>query len=168
MNRARGVALVTGLLLWSLLSLLAMAAATAARIELQLARNERFRENAVSAASAGIEMAIAQIPNYSPESVPARVALRLAEAQLDVQTRFLGLELGLPQVAGQHLAGAHFEINSLGRSGRGAVDRQRSYVMFVVSVADAPEPGCDPAPAGVRCFARGELLRLSWQRLPEP
>src|SRR5690349_10576461 len=72
-RQQRGTALVAGLLLLSVITLLGLAGATSAQVELRLARNEQFRENAVSAASAGIEIAISHVTASAPESVPARL-----------------------------------------------------------------------------------------------
>ena len=57
----RGATLVVGLMLLTLVTLLGLAGAATAHIEPQLAHNEQFRENAASAASAGIEVAISRI-----------------------------------------------------------------------------------------------------------
>ena len=50
---------------------------------------------------------------------------------------------------------------------RGAIDRQRANVMWVV---ESVEPGLLPADCAPavprRCHARGALERISWQRLP--
>lgn len=168
--RQRGTALVAGLLLLSVITLLGLAGASAAQVELRLARNEQFRENAASAASAGIEIAISHVTASAPESVPARVFATLPgdAGTLDVETRFTGFENSLPQLPGAQLSAAHFEIVSTGRAGRGAVDRQRARVMFVVASSAAPGADCEPIAPGVHCAAMGELRRLSWQRLPTP
>lgn len=170
MIRQRGGALVVGLMLLSLVTLLGLAGAAAAQVELQLARNEQFRENASSAASAGIEMAISHVIASAPESVPARIHASLPGStdRIEVQLRFLGYELGLPQRPGMQLAGAHFEIRSSGHAARGATDHQRAVVMRVIEVAEAVVGDCEPVVADIRCATTGELRRLSWQRLPAP
>jgi hypothetical protein len=167
MKSQAGSALVVGLLLLSLITLLGLAGAAAAQVELQLARNEQFRENAASAAAAGIEIAISHVTASAPESVPARLTGTLpGGARYQVATRLLGYETGLPQLPGAQLAAAHFEILSSGFSARGARDRQRALVMHVVDAGAAVIADCDPVVAGVRCTTMGEWRRLSWQRLP--
>lgn len=170
MNAQHGAALVTGLLLLALISLLGLAGAAAAQVELQLARNEQFRENAASAASAGIEIAILQVTASDPELVPSRLAASLPGSgeRVDVQMRFLGYEKDLPQPPGGSLAGAHFEIVSAGFAARGATDRQRARVMVAIDFPEATPADCEPLVAGVRCAVEGELRRLSWQRMPLP
>jgi hypothetical protein len=166
-RRHTGAALVVGLILLSLITLLGLAAASTAQVELALARNEQFRENAASAATAGIEFAISHLTASAPESAPSRLtSLHGGQGHFEVSTRFMGYELGLPQAAGASLAAAHFEIISTGHSGRGAVDRQRAIVMHIVL---HPEPvlarECQPATAEV-CETAGLIRRLAWQRLP--
>jgi Tfp pilus assembly protein PilX len=170
--RSGGSALVVGLLLLSLVSLLSLAGASAAHLELQLARNGQFRENAASAASAGIETAISRIVTSStPEAVPTDFAASLpgTRDRFEVHVRLLGYEATLPHEPGVSVAGAHFEITSTGHSSRGAIDLQRAIVLQVV---DSPTPAspldCEPAVAGVRCARAGQWRRMSWQRLPRP
>jgi hypothetical protein len=169
MKAQAGSALVVGLLLLSLITLLGLAGAASAQVELQLARNERFRENAASAASAGIETAISHVTSSPPETVPARLFASLPGSadRFDVQTRFLGYEQGLPQPTGANLAAAHFEIVATGHAARNATQRQRAIVMRVVEVASAAGSACEPEVAGVPCAITGEFHRLSWQRLPD-
>ena len=169
MRRTRGATLVVGLILLALVTLLGLAGASTAHVEQQLAQNEQFRENAASAASAGIEVAITQIVNSSsPVFVPSMVAAPVPGGtdRYETRLRFVGYELSLPQAAGGDLAGAHFDVQSTGFSTRHAVDRQRAAIMLVVHSADASPLPCEPDAPGVRCHAARELERLSWQREP--
>jgi len=158
-------------MLLSLVTLLALAGSSGAQVEQLLAQNESFRENAASAASAGIEMAIrAIVTSPAPESVVPRITAPWPgpDDSFEVTIQFKGYELALPQAAGAPLAGAHFDIVSTGRSVRGAVDRQRAGIMFVVQ---SPEPAagtaCEPL-APRRCAQLHALRRQSWQRVPTP
>lgn len=167
-----GATLVVGLMLLALVTLLGLAGAATAHIEAQLAHNEQFRENAASAASAGVEFAISRIVT-TPEPVPVAFTVSATPAgpasRFDVQARFLGYDIALPQAAGANLAGAHFEIVSTGYSSRRAVDRQRAIVMRIVSAPEsAAASECEPLVPTVHCHAQGELVRLSWQRLASP
>ena len=168
-TRQRGATLLVGLMLLMLVTLLGLAGAATAHIEAQLAHNEQFRENAASAASAGVEVAISRIVS-APEPMSSfsfSEALPGSAGRYEVRTRFLGYDVALPQAAGAHLAGAHFEIVSTAYSSRRAVDRQRAIVMRVVAAPDAAMASeCEPAVSGVHCHTEGELVRLSWQRLP--
>src|SRR4029078_10242582 len=74
----RGATLAVGLVLLTLVMLLGLAGASAAHVERVLAQDEAFRENAATAASAGIEMAIRTIVNSSdPAFVPTTLAGRV-------------------------------------------------------------------------------------------
>jgi Tfp pilus assembly protein PilX len=163
----RGTTLVIGLILLSLVTLLGLAGASTAHVERLLAQNELFRENAVSAASAGIESAISQIvTTLDPAAVPT-TATGLMPGSTDryeTVTRLVGFESALPQTADAHRAGAHFEIVSTGFSSRRAIDRQRADVMLVIDGAGTALD-CEPS-APVRCLEVGALVRLSWQRIP--
>jgi hypothetical protein len=169
-NLQRGATLVVGLMLLALATLLGLAGAATAHIEAQLAHNEQFRENAASAASAGVEYAISRIvTTLAPETVSSSSSGTLPGStdRFEIQMHFLGYDIALPQSPGAGLAGAHFEIISTGHSSRGAVDRQRAIVMHVVAAPGAvvAVAECEPAVVGVRCHERGNLVRLSWQRV---
>jgi Tfp pilus assembly protein PilX len=168
-RRHGGGALVVGLVLLSVITLLGLAGATAARVEMQLAHDQRFRENASSAASAGIEFAISHMTGTAGDSdftLNASLPGQEAAAHFAVRARLMGHEYGLPQAPGANLAGAHYEILSTGYSARGASDAQRAIVMRVVPAPTfATAADCEPA-APVPCLVANELVRLSWQRLP--
>ena len=122
LREARGSTLAVGLIILSLVTLLALAGSSSAHVERLLAQNETFRENAASAASAGIEMAIREIVNSEPAAVPARLADRVrgSSDRFEVSIRFAGFETSLPQVPGSRATGAHFEIVSTGFGARRA------------------------------------------------
>jgi Tfp pilus assembly protein PilX len=167
---SRGGVLLVGLLLLALISSLALAAASAAHVELQLARNEQFRENAASAASAGIESAISRIvSSATSDSALAgfRVSLPAMGASCEVSGRLIGYETGLPQAPGANLVAAHIEIIATGHAQRGAYDRQRAIIRQVAGAPDAVRAmPCEPLAPGVPCAEAGQWRRISWQRLP--
>ncbi len=167
MNRqaSRGATLAVGLVLLALVTLLGLAGASGAHVERLLAQNEVFRENASTAASMGIEMAIREITNADPAAVPAHLEGLVPDTadRFEVSIRFAGYETSLPQAPGALLIGAHFDIRSTGYSARHAVDRQRAAVMRVVHDVTAVPVDCDPV-ARKHCHDKGELERLSWQR----
>lgn len=167
-GRQHGATLAVGLVLLALITLLSLAGASAAHVERVLAQDEAFRENAVCAASGGIETAIrAIVTSPDPASVPALVSGSLpdTEARFEASIRFAGYELALSQPPAARLAGAHFEIVSTGYAARGAVNRQRAGIMWVVDApAATTAPDCEPL-APDRCHERGALERLSWQRV---
>jgi hypothetical protein len=172
----RGTTLVVGLMLLAVVTLLGLAGAQGARVELQLAHDEQFRENAATAASAGIEYAISRIVSTIDEDFsvapPASLSAPLpgVSGRFETVTRFIGYDAALPQESDARLAGAHFEITSTGRSARNALDRQRAVVMWVVAAPEAAAAAaaeCAPT-VDIPCHRLGEVVRLSWQRLPAP
>ena len=166
----RGVSLAIGLVLLSIVTLLALAGASGAHVEQLLAQNETFRENAGFAASAGIEVAIRAIINSpAPEAVVPGVTGELdrSAGRYDATIRFMGLETGLPQAEGSQLVGAHFEILSTGHAPRNAIEQQRADVMFVIEGAPADAAPCEPVIARP-CRQLNEMLRLAWHRVPTP
>jgi len=168
MRRQFGATLVVGLMLLTLVTLLGLAAAGSAHLGRVLAQNDTFRENAASAASAGIEMAIRAIDtSSSPDTVPVRLTGRLPDTSAyQAEIRFLGYESALPQESSAQLAGAHFEILSTGIAAGHSIDRQRAGVLWVVAApASAAGADCEPTVAA-RCHRLGEVERLSWQRIP--
>jgi len=169
--REQGVSLVVGLVLLSIVTLLALAGASGAHVEQLLAQNETFRENAGIAASAGIEVAIRAIVNSpAPETVVPRVTGQFDanSGSYEATIRFMGVETALPQTEGAHLVGAHFEINSIGRAPRNAIEHQRADVLWVVNTtAPAHAAACLPL-VEQACRQLNELLRQSWHRTPAP
>jgi hypothetical protein len=168
MRTQRGATLAVGLILLALVTLLGLAGASAAHVERLLAQDEAFRENAATAASAGIEMAVRAIMNSSdPLAVPGRLTGRVPGSTdgYQVAVQFMGFEKSLPQAPGAPLAGAHFEIVSTGTGARHAADRQRADVMWIVDSSEALPADCAPLVAR-RCVARGAVERISWQRVP--
>ena len=130
----------------------------------------RHEENAAFAASAGIELFQRRLMNSTPDAAPLtlRGTVPGTADEFEVQARFAGLELSLPQVPGANLAGAHFDVFSIGRSAASAIDRQRAAVMLVI---DSPEhvTALDCAPlAPPACHERGRVERLAWHRVFEP
>ena len=163
----RGSALAVGLIILSLVTLLALAGASSAHVERLLAQNDTFRENAAIAASAGIEMAISAIlESAQPETVDTHVNGCLSGVDcFEAELRFLGYETALPQTPDARVTGAHFEIFSTGHAARRAIDRQRASVLWVVESAEPVLSDCAPL-AERHCHQSGELERLSWQRVP--
>lgn len=161
MNTQRGAALVIGLVLLLILTLLAITGMNTATTELVMAGNEQFRRAAVMAASAGIEEAIADVgvvptaPGAAPtqvQDVPFGVA---GTDRFSTATRYVGEETGLPQSSVDRFIGLHFEIDSTGASARNARDRQVQGV-FVIAGAGAAGGGGGIGQLGTGLGALGE------------
>jgi len=126
----RGAALVVALLLLLILTLLASAGIGTSTAELIMAGNEQYRRQASDAASAGIERAIARVAADPARRTSSSLSAGFAEAdeaprgKYVTETHFIGDERNLPGWSAEKFIGAHFEIESTGRSARQAVDEQ--------------------------------------------
>jgi hypothetical protein len=121
-GRQRGAALIIGLLLLLVLTLLAISGMRSASEELIMAGNEQYRQNAFQAAEAGVEQAIERgtfVGGSAVETVTGTVGGSEYTATITPQ---LG---GLPSgtIAGSSsdsAAGISYEVASVGNSFRGA------------------------------------------------
>lgn len=146
MRRERGAALVIGLIMLLILTILAFTGVNTATTELAMASNEQFRRNAADASAAGVEEAIASLGVVG--SVPGATA-SLPEAAVGddeattytTTTRYVGDETGLPQSSADKFIGLHYEIESVGASARNARDVQTQGVMVVAATGGG---GDDP------------------------
>lgn len=142
-RRQRGAALIIGLILLMVLTILAFASVNTATTELAMSGNEQFRQKAAQAASAGIETAIPDLGDVStvPGSAPLVSALTAVPGQpedrFQTRSRFIGEERGLPQSSADRFVGYQFEIESTGTSARNARDVQTQGVMVVVNAGSS-------------------------------
>jgi type IV pilus assembly protein PilX len=145
MRRQQGAALVVGLLLLLVLTLLAVSGMNSASLEFIMAGNEQYRSNAFQAAEAGIEQTMSQ-GTFNPGS-PAQ-ALNGAPTATDtwastVTPQLLGVPL--PALWGNSwnsFSTYHFEISSTGSSTRGA----RAINLQGVAVISPWDPTVQPDP----------------------
>jgi type IV pilus assembly protein PilX len=133
-HKQRGAALVIGLLLLVVVTLLAVTAVSTSSVELVMAGNEQYRERAFQAADAGIESAIATIDTVPQTGVPVtatNVAITgLPVDKYTVSTTFVGYESNVAN-AGEDFVGVHYRVASTGQSLRNstAVVEQGAYVL---------------------------------------
>jgi type IV pilus assembly protein PilX len=144
--RQRGAALVIGLILLMILTILAFTGISTSTVELAMSSNEQFRNNAEQASAAGIELAISRLdqvataPGAAPFVSSGNLLTTAATHQYRAEARYVGDETGLPQSSADKFIGLHFTIQSDGTSARNANDRQIQGVMVVAS-ADASGGG---------------------------
>lgn len=146
----RGAALVIGLIMLLILTILAFTGVNTATTELAMASNEQFRRNAAEASAAGVEESIAALGLVG--TTPGATAT-LPEAALGddeattytTTTRYVGDEFGLPQSSADKFIGVHYEIESTGTSARNARDVQTQGVMVITSAGGGGGDG-DNAP----------------------
>lgn len=146
----RGAALVIGLILLLVLTLLAVAGMNSATTELVMAGNEQFHRNAAHAASTGIEEAIAGIGTVPTVAGAAPVSVAATPVPgadtsgtgdvcgggariscYSTSTRYVGDEMGLPQSSANKFVGLHYRIQSTGTAARNSSDTQVQGVMVV-------------------------------------
>ncbi len=138
-DRQRGAALVIGLILLLILTLLAITGMNTASSELIMAGNEQFRQNAFQAAEAGIEQAISALPTVPQSGVPVVVADQpvpdsTSGDEFTTSSRYLGDDLNVPGFSAGKFVGFHYEITSTGTSARNA-NSQHAQGAFVIQSA---------------------------------
>ncbi len=133
----QGAALVVGLILMMVLTLLAVSGMNTATTELALANNNQYFENAFQAAESGIEEAISR-PDTDWDLTPAGVTIaqrtvatdkggvEISSVETTVVFRISGpvLEVDRPSSLNTFQA-LHFDANAVGEATRGAESRHR-------------------------------------------
>jgi type IV pilus assembly protein PilX len=134
-RRQQGAALVIGLILLMILTLLAISGMNTSSTELVMAGNEQFRQNAAQASSTGIEQAMTQlgtIPQSAAPVVVGPVAVPGSTTdQYTTSSQFMGETSFVNGFSIGKYVGFHYEITSTGTSSRNAqaLDTQGAYVV---------------------------------------
>ena len=119
----RGAALVIGLLLLLVLTLLAVSGMNSASLEFVMAGNEQYRTNAFQAAEAGVEQAFA-VGTFNPGTAPAPVtgaSTATDSWRFSIISPLGGSAMGgSPGDSWASFATYHFEIQATGASTRGS------------------------------------------------
>lgn len=134
-RRQQGAALVVGLILLMILTLLAISGMNTSSTELVMAGNEQFRQNANQASAAGIEQALTQLQNVpqtlaptvvGPASVPGSTTDKYTTS-----SQYLGETTFVTGFSVGKYVGFHYEITSTGTAVRNArsVTTQGAYVV---------------------------------------
>jgi type IV pilus assembly protein PilX len=145
--RQRGAALIVGLLLLLVLTLLAVSGMNSASVEFVMAGNEQYQKNAFQAAETGIEQAFngqVFIPRQDPAPV-TNVAMPNAAGDVlgytvatDVPDPVPLCEPGYSNDFGCFF----FTVRATGRSIRSSVTAHTQGFSFVVKTSDADSPQC--------------------------
>lgn len=145
-RRECGAALVVGMILLLVLTLLAVSGMNTASTELVMAGNEQFQENAFQSAEMGIEQGMrngAFNPSIAVEIIPATVvAGTTTESYVGSITPQPGPNTPHGAMWGNRLdsfSTFHFEIQSQGQSVRNATTTH-TQGMFVIAPYDAGAP----------------------------
>jgi type II secretory pathway component PulK len=147
-HRQAGAALVVGLLLLLVLTVLAISGMNTANLDLIMAGNTQYSQNAFEAAESGIEQAIAANDfNPDPSIAPQTQTVTLNDVASYTTTSTPQLageaQPALPGSSQDKFSTYHFEIDSTGSSARKATARNVQAVA-VIAKADgsfAPTDG---------------------------
>lgn len=152
-HRQRGAALIIGLLMLLVLTVLAISGMNTTSLNLIMAGNSQYSQNAFQAAESGIERAIAG-NNFNPDpSIAPETQTNVQVTPIDSFTavtrpQLMGMsQPALPGASLDAFSTYHFEIDSTGTSRRGATARNIQAVA-VIAPADStlgPAPGTPPA-----------------------
>ncbi len=153
-RRERGAALVVGMILLLVLTLLAVSGMNTASTELVMAGNEQFQENAFQAAEMGIEQALLNgdfNPGTASEVLDVGTDVPGSAPDTDEYsttiTPWPAINSPMPAMWGNRwnsFSTFHFEVQSTGTSVRNATTTH-TQGMFVVAPFD---PGTPPPLAG--------------------
>jgi len=124
----KGAALVVGLMLLVVLTLLAISGMNTASTELVMASNEQYRQKAFQASSTGIEQAVTVLATVPQSATPTVVAATLAPGETidtySTSSLYEGDDLNLPGFSSGKFVGFHFQITSTGVSSRNSTSQQ--------------------------------------------
>ena len=136
-SRQRGAALVVGLLLLVILTLLAISGMNSASTEMIMAGNEQYRQKAFNAASAGIEQALVvldtvpQNPTTATTTPKVKVAGADADDSYATSTLYQGSDDNVPGFTAGRFAAYHYQITGTGTALRQStsVQDQGAYLI---------------------------------------
>lgn len=133
-RKQRGAALVVGLLLLVVLTLLAISGMNTASTELVMAGNEQYRAGAAQAAETGIEQQLDFLRNMPPDSDPVPVD----NVDLGNGTKYSTLstyrdEGPIPGSSSDKFVGFFYDIRSTAQGARNATAVQNQGVYVVNS-----------------------------------
>ena len=134
-RRQGGAALVIGLMLLVIMTLLAVSAVNTASTELVMAGNEQFRERAFQAAEAGIEQAtkeLATVPQTGTTVTTTDTAIAsMTGDKFTIGSTYIGEDEDVPNFSANKFVGLDYRIVSTGQSLRNSqsVHTQGAYVL---------------------------------------
>jgi Tfp pilus assembly protein PilX len=127
-RRQRGAALVVGLILLVILTLLAVSGMNTASVELVMAGNEQYRQRAFQAAGTGVEEAVAvlaTVPQTGTAKTLTKQAVKGTSTETyDISSVYVGDDLNVPGFSAGKFVGIHYQITSDGFSSRNAHSQQ--------------------------------------------
>jgi type IV pilus assembly protein PilX len=150
-RKQRGAALVIGLVLLAILTLLAITGMNTSTTELIMAGNEQFRQNAFQAAETGRENALkllSAIPtDGSVTTVPETPVPAGSKEKYTTTSQYIGQDQDIAGYRAGAFVGNHYIITSTGRSSRNA-EANHEQGAFVVASSGNADGGGTPGDAG--------------------
>ena len=138
-NRQRGAALVIGLILLLIMTLLGVSGMNTASLELMMTSNEQFSENAFQASEVGIERVLAA-GGFSTTGGAVVTTANVGVGDSFTATTTFEIQTAVPPrvgsafsrgVAGGGFAAYHFEIMSRGTSQRNALEQHTQGLYLI-------------------------------------
>jgi type IV pilus assembly protein PilX len=147
MHRQQGAALVVGLLLLVVITVLAISGMNTATTEIAMARNDQNYENAFQAAETGLEQALAQgnFSTLAATNLPQHVSTtghEFVDARIEFEDSTLVPDRAFSLGVGSGIAAYHFIATSQAESRRdpgGDTDRDASAVHTQAFYVVGPE-----------------------------
>lgn len=141
-RRQRGAALVIGLILLLVLTLLAVTSMNTASTELVMAGNEQYRQNAFQAAETGIEQALVKLPGVNQATTPQTIEERpVTDSTTDryiVTGQYMGSDYNLRGFSAGKFVGFHYQLTSTGASARNAASLNVQGAVVIQNAGSGP------------------------------
>jgi len=135
--RQRGAALVVGLILLAIVTLLAIGGMNTAALELIMAGNEQYRQKAFEASEAGIEVGLTKIATIAQDGedheATGNVPGAVSGEKYTTQSKYMGDDLNIPGFSTGKFVGFHYQISSTGTSARSAQALQQQGAFVIQS-----------------------------------
>jgi type II secretory pathway pseudopilin PulG len=133
-SRQRGAALIVGMIMLAILTLLAITAMNTSTTELIMAGNEQFRERAFQMGEAGIEQAVRALPTVPQDGKDVTKTGNSVSDPDDgysTKSKYIGQDDDIPGFSAGKFVGLHYRIESTGSSVRNAksVQTQGAYLL---------------------------------------
>lgn len=149
-HKQRGAALVVGMIMLAILTLLAITAMNTSSTELVMAGNEQFRERAFQMSEAGIEQAVRELSTVGQKvgkpvtKENIKSTLNPDTDQYTISSEFIGEDGDIPGFSAGKFIGLHYRVTSTGVSVRNA--RAVQEVGAFQPSSSGSNGGGDPTP----------------------
>jgi type IV pilus assembly protein PilX len=136
-SRQRGAALVVGLIMLVIVTLLAIGGMNTAALELIMSGNEQYRQRAFAASESGIEIGLTKVATIPQDGADHEASGDVPGAasgeKYTTQSKYLGDDLNIPGFSSGKFVGFHYQISSTGTSARGAQSLQQQGAFVIQS-----------------------------------